>query len=82
MSAMSLIGKLLDLLTKAGPVVGAVERVASRISRRPPVQTVYKDEHCWSRESPNEPPVYCYYCRQLRQQASRYCPGVPPREVL
>lgn len=110
MSALKLLGKLLEAATRAGAVVDKVERVVQRITSRPPrareladtepppsdsldddptppavrlppASAIYKDAHCWSREAPSEPPPYCYYCRQLKARASRYCPGVPPRRM-
>ena len=52
-----------------------IERV--RPKSPPPSAAVLDalERHCWSSDGPNDPPVYCYFCKQLREVATSKCPG-------
>lgn len=79
LDAIDAVGKRLSRRPPPPPPAPPPSDAPDPLIDIPSASPIYQDEHCFSREAQSEPPPYCYYCKQLKSRASRYCPGYPPK---
>lgn len=73
---------MLDALLKIGTLIGGLVASAKQRASKRPSPTIYKDKHAWAwYKDGNRVPTFCVYCKQLETVASKWCPGVPSKEL-